>query len=506
MKKIALPIAFAILLFSLTFRLDEIPPAWFDEGWVMSVARNWVELGHYGQLLDGRRIPPSMLNVGFPVIAPIALSFQLFGVGIWQGRLPGVLFTFSALFLLFFLALRLYNRKVAVGTLFVAFFTSGNLHLHPLFMGRQALGEMPAVFFLLAGYVSFLSWRRFPLLLLPLSAFFWGLAAAAKMQVLPFLVAGLAAPIAVALARKRQKTVVPLLAGICGFLAWSWLFRQVQESLMQTHMFPQKMSLYAATAIVPVLSVRLTAAVMLLFFGLPALLGVCYGGWQYVTGKTKLSLDDDADAVRQSLFSLVASWMVWYLFLSIGWIRYLFIPLFVGSMFAAVMLSEFTSGFSIPVTVKCVADTILRHRFDRSNLCTFAAVLLQTSLVSITIASLYFDYARPDRSLEEVADFLNTTTPTDALIETFDMELFVLLNRRYHYPPDEIQLQLNRRTFMGQNVAVDYDPMSADPNYLVVGPRSRIMRLYDPALKTGAFRLVLDKGRYQVYERIRAIP
>jgi 4-amino-4-deoxy-L-arabinose transferase-like glycosyltransferase len=506
MKRIAIPIALAILLFSLTFRLDETPPAWFDEGWVMSVARNWVELGHYGQLLDGKPIPPSMLNVGIPVIAPIALSFRLFGVGIWQGRLPGVLFTVGALFLLYYLTLNLYDRKVAVGTLFVALFMSGNLHLHPLFIGRQALGEIPAVFFLLAGYISFLSWRRLPLLLLPLSAFFWGLAAAAKMQALPFLVAGLAAPIAVALPRKRWKTVVPMLAGLCGFLAWFWLFRQAQEGLMRSPMFPKKMSLYATTAIVPILPVRLTAAAVLLFFGLPALLGICYGGWQYGTGRAKLSLDNDADAVRQSLLFLVAGWMAWYLLLSIGWERYLFIPVLLGSMFAAVMLRDFTSGFSIPLTVKSAADTILRLRFGRRNVCAIAAVLLQVSVVSITIASLYFDYPRPDRSHEEVAKFINTTTPTDALIETFDMELFVLLNRRYHYPSDEIQLQLNRRTSMGQNVPVDYDPMSTDPDYLVVGPHSGRWRLYDPTLQTDAFRLVLDKGRYQVYERVRTNP
>jgi hypothetical protein len=243
---------------------------------------------------------------------------------------------------------------------------------------------------------------------------------------------------------------------------------------------------------------------MLLFFGLPALLGVCYGGWQYVTGKTKLSLDDDADAVRQSLFSLVASWMVWYLFLSIGWIRYLFIPLFVGSMFAAVMLSEFTSGFSIPVTFKNVADTILHLRFGRRNVCAIAAVLLQVSVVSITIASLYFHFPRPDRSHEEVAKFINSTTPTDALIETYDMVLFVLLNRRYHYPPDEVQLQLIRVRSWGRMWRLRSDV--GRPDYLVVGPDSRYWRLYDSTLTTGTFRLVLGEGRYRVYERIRANP
>src|SRR3954453_16311281 len=62
------------------------PGVWWDEGWTMSVARNLAERGHYGRLLDGQLAPPG-LEAAFPVTAPIALCFELFGVGIWQGRL-----------------------------------------------------------------------------------------------------------------------------------------------------------------------------------------------------------------------------------------------------------------------------------------------------------------------------------------------------------------------------------------------------------------------------------
>src|SRR6266545_829549 len=66
------------------------PGMWWDEGWTLSVARNWVERGHYGRLLDGQLAPPG-LEASLVVTAPIALSMRLFGVGIWQGRLFGVL-------------------------------------------------------------------------------------------------------------------------------------------------------------------------------------------------------------------------------------------------------------------------------------------------------------------------------------------------------------------------------------------------------------------------------
>src|SRR3972149_1655100 len=88
----------ALLTFLLVFRLDSIPPLWLDEGWIMTVARNFVELGHYGRLINGEPYQETIINIGIPVIAPISLSFFLFGVGILQARITIVFFTLAALF------------------------------------------------------------------------------------------------------------------------------------------------------------------------------------------------------------------------------------------------------------------------------------------------------------------------------------------------------------------------------------------------------------------------
>src|SRR6266508_1451546 len=142
------------------------PPMWWDEGWTLSVARNWVERGHYGRLLVGQLAPPG-LEASFTVTAPVALSFRLFGVGIWQGRLFGVFCTVTALALIYHLALRLYNQPVAIGTLAVLLLMSMHPQLHPLIMGRQVLAEMPMLCYLLAGYVCLLPAFRRSLCLLP---------------------------------------------------------------------------------------------------------------------------------------------------------------------------------------------------------------------------------------------------------------------------------------------------------------------------------------------------
>ena len=51
----ALLIAAAMLLIGL-WNLEG-PEFWWDEGWTLSVARNVVERGHYGRLLDVNRRP-----------------------------------------------------------------------------------------------------------------------------------------------------------------------------------------------------------------------------------------------------------------------------------------------------------------------------------------------------------------------------------------------------------------------------------------------------------------
>src|SRR5258705_4846077 len=91
------------LLFALLFHLDSVPPVWWDEGWTLSVAHNWVERGHYGRLQE-EHLTPRGLEAGFPVTASVALSFRLFGVGVNQGRFVAVIFTFVALGLLYALA------------------------------------------------------------------------------------------------------------------------------------------------------------------------------------------------------------------------------------------------------------------------------------------------------------------------------------------------------------------------------------------------------------------
>ena len=91
--------AFAVLVLFSSASLENFPGLWSDEGWTLCVARTWVERGHYGCLLNGQPAS-SAWSAHLPIVAFIALSFKLFGVGIWQGRIVGMVFSIGAFWLL----------------------------------------------------------------------------------------------------------------------------------------------------------------------------------------------------------------------------------------------------------------------------------------------------------------------------------------------------------------------------------------------------------------------
>jgi hypothetical protein len=495
-----------LVVLAATVDLGRIPSFWWDEGWTLWVARNWVELGHYGRLLAGQPMPAG-LSAGFPVIAPIALSFKLFGVGVWQGRLPGVLFLLGALALVCYLAGRIYPRKVAVLALVLLLAMPLNEKLHPVLTGRQVLGEMPMLLFLLAGYALFYkslegkAWWILP------AALLWGIALKTKAQTPPFWLASLALPFAVCLLKGWRRPVLltgagVLLAGIVSQALIPWL-----QALATRGSPPPGAPLsgyYGMSAIVPVLHVRLQAWISAFAFGLPTLVGLVYAGWKSLKGLRAANLDTNREVLRLALWAFTGSWMAWYLLLAMYWPRYLFPALFIGSLFAAGLLYDLTGQFDLRLTVRRVGSLFRLRRVDRLSLGALLAVVLiaQTAAVTGLVSALSTPYLK-DSSAEQAAGYIRSQIPETALIESYETPVFFLADRRYHYPPDQVHVQLNRRTLIDAGTPVIYDPLAADPDYLVVGPSGAEWHLYDDLLAEGLFSLVYSNSRYQIYERVR---
>lgn len=480
-------------------------PILWDEGWTLAVARNWVELGHYGQLQAGMPTTTG-LAAAFPVVAPIALSFQLLGVGLWQARLVGVLCTLVALAAMYYLAKRLYSGAVAVGTLGVLLLMAAHPQIHPLLMGRVMWAEMPMLFYMVLGYACWVAALRRPGWFVPLAVICWGLGLRSKGQMLPFWALAMLAPLALGLLRRRWKLTGVLALQMFGALALYWLLPIVFQSLLAGRFMPaiQVSGLYEISALVTEPYVRFSALILALALGLPALLGMGYSAWKWSHDRAAMALEADTDAVRLSLLVLAGSWFAWYMLLSSGILRYLLPAMFFSSLFAAALLHDLTDRFNLSLTGERLLAPLRQRRLDRRFARAGLALFLALITVPLTIQTLYKEYlAPPDRSLWQIAEVLNTQIPPDALIETHDAELFFPVRRPYHYPPDQTHVELIRRAFLHQEVTIDYDPLAADPDYLVVGPFNRGWKLYDPVLETGAFRLLHTYGSYDLYERVR---
>jgi hypothetical protein len=307
------------------------------------------------------------------------------------------------------------------------------------------------------------------------------------------------------LLRRRWRNAALLTALLLGSFGVSQLVGRFQVWILQGHTLPVQplTGIMGITAFVPVLASRLLAVFNLVAFGWLALLGLAFALWRWWR-RRHVAEHDDIEIVRLALLLFTGAWMAWFVLLSVGWPRYLFPAVFVGSIFTGALFYELTDHFNFGSLLFRASAALRQRCFDRRYGGALLAVLIIAATVPLTVRTVYRGYmVDTSDGLLQAAHFLNTATPADTLIETYESEFFFVLERRYHYPPDQLHVELNRRTYLEQNVAIDYNPLAADPDYLVVGKIGRTWWLYQPAIEHGDFRLIQTFGEYQVYMRVR---
>jgi hypothetical protein len=463
------------------------------------VARNWVELGHYGRLSLGKEAPHG-LQAAYPVTMSVALAFKYLGVGLFQARLVFVGYFIAALAILFVLACRFYDRRVAVATLMVLLL-SGGLENHPLLIARQVFGEIPSLLFLLAGYLCFLRAGDRPGLGLYFlgSIVFWSLALITKAQVLPFWLASLVLPFSAAVFLRRWSIARSFAVGIVGAGMLGYFGQQLISQSVIPVASPVS-GLQAAVGLVFNPFRRLIALVTTLEIGLPTLLGLLWAARNLIS---KDSLESHAGAVRLAYLILAGTWFVWYELFSVGWARYLFPTIFLASIFVAVMIRDWTDGFQLIASLRRTAMGLARLQYSQRSLYVVVAVVLAVWSIAQTAGDLRYAVlvAKNDR-LHQTVDYINRNIPPGAVIETYDAELFFFLRQPYHYPPDQVHVELIRQKERAETRAIDYDPLEVDPDYLIVGPWCSYYKCYDAVLSGSAFKFVRRFGPYQIFERV----
>jgi hypothetical protein len=102
----------------------------------------------------------------------------------------------------------------------------------------------------------------------------------------------------------------------------------------------------------------------------------------------------------------------------------------------------------------------------------------------------------------ETAAFVNSTIPHDEIIETWEQELGVLSDRKFHYPPQiALAKSVAAQWFGDAPVSKSYDfRTETDAAYVIVGPFAEYTHVY-PADRLADYTLIDTIGNYDIYQR-----
>lgn len=466
--------------------LPYAPPTWFDEGSHLHVPETLVRHGVYADISsEGFRYFGPTIGVGPTVMLPVAASFKLGGVGLAQARIVIVLYLALALAALYLLARRLYGWPVAVLAVLLAL-ASRTLRFEGLVeYGRQVLGEVPGMAFLLLGLLAYSAAiferdraRGYSLL----AGLAFGLALVTKNQfvlIVPPTLALLAlldwlyyraggwwvrlAPPAIAVACFGAWTVAMLtFFGPDGFAANLAKTRQAAGGAI--FVFDPEATRRAVVYLVQV-------------YGGLLVPGLAYGLWR-ARERSAWGLAALAPALMASL------WITWFV-TSLGWARYAFPAVILGALPTALLAVELFQA--------------LRAR-RRTALAWLGAAYLALAIMAPLALSLRV-VLTPRYAAQQMAAYLERNVPTDQIIETWEPELGVLTDHTYHYVPTELLDGAVRRQWLG-GPPVTYDGLAARPPYVLLGGFSTYTAIYPAEALERDYTVVYSVEPYSLLRRV----
>jgi hypothetical protein len=231
------------------------------------------------------------------------------------------------------------------------------------------------------------------------------------------------------------------------------------------------------------------------FWGLPALIyAAALAGKRDEEGFTLAFL---------VVFSLL--WLSYFIVLIIPWPRYALAATAITAIFVAKLWHDLTDGFHMPW--RAAWAEISQARPARAAL-QLAALLGLAGMVGYPLQSMVrTEVLARDRSTVEIADLLNRTVDRTAIVETWERELGVMTNHRYHFADQALLAKTHAATYRGgprdYALGLPYF-LKYRPQYLVIGWYAREAGLYDPAFLAGHARLLATIGdgelRYELYQ------
>ena len=470
--------------------LADVPALWFDEGSYLHVPQALVQRGVYADYSAGElRFGGPIISLGPTVLLPIAVSFKLFGVGVVQAR--GVMVAFLLLFLLttWRFARELASERVADLTILLLV---GAPAVNVLILGRQVLGEVPALWFVMLGLLTWqralqgdTTWKYV------VSGLAFGLAVVTKYQILITLVPGFGVAWAVTRWRgawaPHRAFIVPLAVSAFVFGAWQTaLFAYVGSDAFAANVSGIATASRGAAVVFAPAHIRDSLRTILgagAYVGLvaPALTWVCVRA---------LNTRDARSTTWVLVIGMSCANLAWFVVSSIGWPRYAVPGLALAGLSAAAMLDHFTRR-------------VVDH--DGSSAPALRAVgwvwiALAGPLPFIVTASTIFQ--PPVNSAQAMATFLDHSVSPTALIETWEPQFSVMADHQFRFPPNVfLAAAVAYRFSGGPPPSAAYDFTKPPPDYVLVGDFGAWVDVYPKERLMDGFTLLHEEGPYQLFQR-----
>jgi hypothetical protein len=492
-------VAIALVLFLALYNLPRYPITWFDEGSHLHVPKALVRQGMYADVSsEGYRYFGPTTGVGPTVMLPIAAAFKLFGIGLLQARLVIVLYLLATIFVFFLLARGVGGARLAWVATALLMVTRGVALLE---YGRQVLGEVPGLFFMVAGLWVWLAdlekpgWRR-----IILAGLLFGLALVTKNQYLivlaPTLGAAWIANLVYYRSAPQRAFIVPGLISVACFALWQLFLIVYLGPATAGENFA---ALRAATA-----GAALVFSPPLMQRAIGELLSLkVYLGWLFpalIYGLV-LALPRKREGQRWGiLLILVLANLVWYVVASISWIRYAFPGLAVASLFVARLFEDFTDGFQL--NAAALWDSVRRGALVPKEALRGVLLAWLAVMIVLPLAQTAKSVVRPDfNAPAAMAAYMNEHVPLNALVETWEPEMGFLTDHNYHYPP---QTLLNTAVgFIWLNKPAPAEEyafvQTQSPDYVLVGGFGRWVQMYPADWLAAHYRLETTIGGYELY-------
>jgi 4-amino-4-deoxy-L-arabinose transferase-like glycosyltransferase len=489
--ELALALVGVVVLVLGLWNLDGYPQTWFDEGSYLQVSRNFAEDGFYGSASgDGTRDYAPVVAVGPTLLMPVAGAMWLAGPDLAVARVVPVLYLVVATLLIVTITKSLFGaRAAAIGLGLLVALPS----LDWLATGRQVLGEVPGLTFLLLGGVVAL--RSTTTRGVVLAGVLLGGAMITKGQYLLILPATI---VLVAVldrfgSRQRPLTWYATAAIVAGatYVVWaaSLLLLMGSDHIIENARLLRESS---GGALVVFNLERVVAALKLLV-GPSSFLLVLPATLAGLVAVRRSSGDRRLAIVM--LWTFQTLWFGWFTFASIAWPRYAFPALAINTIFMGLFLTQMIDWLPRAIASK--------RQLSKTALGSASAIL--TLLVAVIVVAGGLRQAVPvvttdERDPQLFAQFVANEIPSDATVDGWEPEIAFLANLPLHYPPPGTLDDVVRHRWLGQPSTAN---LGADltGDYLIVGPFGRWVGVYEPATTSANYRLVGRVGGYALYLR-----